>query len=335
MTAKIYPPVVGAPAGWPIDTGDVPSIYPSQLPTIFGPIDPGAVGAGFLWVDTSSGPPYTLNLRDSGNTGWDAVGSTGSVPDIAAVLAAGDNAGGENILGLNIAQAVEGKFADLFDSVDSTGLIGEVPIANGDDTWTWGSVSGASDLATVLGIGNAVAGQNIIGTAGGSGATGAVLSMPTPGGNGGGTATLHGGLRNDALTRYGQVAIGGSQADGNPGGVEITAGQNGVGLLVGGPNAGGSGQLDIVAANDRNELRLRNSGNIKFLSNSDGGASGKALVSSGVGDGGTVWGGIYAIAAGVPTGAPDGKLPIAVDTTAVSGGIYVWDGAAWQKAASI
>lgn len=42
------------------------------------------------------------------------------------------------------------------------------------------------------------------------------------------------------------------------------------------------------------------------------------------------------IAAGVPAGAPTAdELPIAVDTTAVSGGIYAWSGAAWVKAASI
>lgn len=41
-------------------------------------------------------------------------------------------------------------------------------------------------------------------------------------------------------------------------------------------------------------------------------------------------------AAGVPAGAPTGtELPIAFDSTAVSGGLYVWTGAAWVKAADI
>ncbi len=41
-------------------------------------------------------------------------------------------------------------------------------------------------------------------------------------------------------------------------------------------------------------------------------------------------------AAGVPTGAPTGtELPIAADTTAVSGGLYVWSGSAWVKAATV
>lgn len=42
------------------------------------------------------------------------------------------------------------------------------------------------------------------------------------------------------------------------------------------------------------------------------------------------------IAAGVPAGAPTTtELPIAVDTTAVTGGIYAWNGAAWVQAATI
>jgi len=42
------------------------------------------------------------------------------------------------------------------------------------------------------------------------------------------------------------------------------------------------------------------------------------------------------VAAGVPAGAPAyPELPIAADTTAVSGGLYVWSGAAWVKIAAI
>ena len=41
-------------------------------------------------------------------------------------------------------------------------------------------------------------------------------------------------------------------------------------------------------------------------------------------------------AAGVPTEAPTGaELPIALDTTAITGGLYIWDGAAWVKASTI
>lgn len=41
-------------------------------------------------------------------------------------------------------------------------------------------------------------------------------------------------------------------------------------------------------------------------------------------------------AAGVPTGAPSAtELPVAYDSTAVSGGLYVWSGSAWVRAAPI
>ena len=42
------------------------------------------------------------------------------------------------------------------------------------------------------------------------------------------------------------------------------------------------------------------------------------------------------MAAGVPGGAPAaGTLPLACDPTAVTGGFYFWNGAAWVKVATI
>lgn len=40
--------------------------------------DPGAVGAGILWVDTTSGPPYPMKIRNASNTAWQVVGIAGS-----------------------------------------------------------------------------------------------------------------------------------------------------------------------------------------------------------------------------------------------------------------
>lgn len=41
-------------------------------------------------------------------------------------------------------------------------------------------------------------------------------------------------------------------------------------------------------------------------------------------------------AAGVPSGAPTGtELPIALDSTALTGGLYVWTGAAWVLVSTI
>ena len=40
--------------------------------------DPGVVGAGVFWVDTSVGPPFVLKVRDLTDTGWDTVGASSS-----------------------------------------------------------------------------------------------------------------------------------------------------------------------------------------------------------------------------------------------------------------
>jgi hypothetical protein len=57
--------------------------------------DPGAVGANLQWIDTSSGPPYTLKLRNAANTGWlifaaGPTGSTGPTGPTGATGAAGN-----------------------------------------------------------------------------------------------------------------------------------------------------------------------------------------------------------------------------------------------------
>lgn len=35
--------------------------------------DPGAVGAGVLWVDTTGVAPYLIQVRDTTNTSWVAL----------------------------------------------------------------------------------------------------------------------------------------------------------------------------------------------------------------------------------------------------------------------
>lgn len=63
--------------------------------------------------------------------------------------------------------------------------------------------------------------------------------------------------------------------------------------------------------------------------------AGEGLILSTVDGSNCAWS-TFIIAAGVPVAAPvSGELPIAVDTTGGTGGIYVWDGAAWTKAATI
>lgn len=48
--------------------------------------DPGAVGAGLYWLDTS-GDPYVLKRRDGTNTSWKTVGSSGGATITAGPMA--------------------------------------------------------------------------------------------------------------------------------------------------------------------------------------------------------------------------------------------------------
>lgn len=58
--------------------------------------DPGAVGANLIWIDTTTGPPYTLKLRNVANTAWlifaaGAAGATGATGATGPTGAAGAN----------------------------------------------------------------------------------------------------------------------------------------------------------------------------------------------------------------------------------------------------
>lgn len=45
--------------------------------------DPGAVGAGKLWLDTTTSPAV-IKKRNSGDTGWDLVGGSTSPSFVSA-----------------------------------------------------------------------------------------------------------------------------------------------------------------------------------------------------------------------------------------------------------
>jgi hypothetical protein len=52
--------------------------YPNHQdirPSYVQPNDPGVVGAGVFWVDTSFPQPYPLKVRNFADTGWDIIGS--------------------------------------------------------------------------------------------------------------------------------------------------------------------------------------------------------------------------------------------------------------------
>lgn len=70
-----------------------------HVPGYFTGSDPGAVGAGRYWIDTTGGPPYQLYVRDSLDAAWEAVGvnagasfNDGATPtNLAASAATGDD----------------------------------------------------------------------------------------------------------------------------------------------------------------------------------------------------------------------------------------------------
>lgn len=74
-----------------------------------------------------------------------------------------------------------------------------------------------------------------------------------------------------------------------------------------------------------------NPGTIQAVTGGSFGMVGQALVATGLGP--VLYGGVQ-VAAAPPAGDPTG-LPLAVDTTAVTGGLYVWNGAAWVKVSTI
>lgn len=113
---------------------------------------------------------------------------------------------------------------------------------------------------------------------------------------------------------------GGSAGAGEVGGdIIFTAGEGDNGATTGVRFQAQGGQ---VGAAGKMALRTSNSY----------GLSGQAIVSDGNSE--LVYGGVR-VAAAVPVAAPDGYLPFAYDTTAVTGGFYFWNGAAWVKVANI
>jgi hypothetical protein len=114
--------------------------------------DPGAVGAGKFWIDTTVGPPYTLKVRDATDTGWEVVGA------IATEIGGEDidltgAANGEVLMrvgGVWMAVALEG--ADIaagsidVDRMSAAGTPSNTTFLRGDDTWAVPSGGGSSSF---------------------------------------------------------------------------------------------------------------------------------------------------------------------------------------------
>lgn len=210
-----------------------------------------------------------------------------------------------------------------------------------------GGPGGSQTLAQTLALGNDADGLPITNAADGVDPS----DVATVGQLGGGGVPQGGPLTEDLL--MGGHSIEGTAADvglsaalfsagdytGGQGAPAIMQAGDGLAGESGGDAALHSGYGDAENTGDQSIIAARAGvgpgylGAVDIYTAGSSGTSGQALVSDGSSR--TAWGGIYAIASGVPSGAPVGKLPIAVDTTAVTGGIYVWNGSAWVKAASV
>jgi hypothetical protein len=140
-------------------------------------------------------------------------------------------------------------------------------------------------------------------------------------GGGGGSQTLAQTLvlGNDPDGTAIQGADGGSGAAG------------GVVTIRAGAGDDGNDEASVLILQGGNGSGL--AGKAVLITNDSVGTSGTALVSDG--DGKLVYGGIQ-ILSGVPSGAPNGTFPFAYDTTAITGGLYIWDvGSGWIKVATI
>lgn len=163
------------------------------------------------------------------------------------------------------------------------------------------------------------------------------ISGATVSGNTGGSLVFDDG----GASAGGDAAVlGGAGDTGNPGGnVFAQAGDGGTGADGGAAilSGGGSASGGSAAYVQSNGVTGGLDGKVQIQSDGSVGAAAQFFASDGGGQG--VWTSpIIRVAAGVPSGAlTAGELPIAVDTTALTGGIYVTtnSGASWVKASSI
>jgi hypothetical protein len=158
--------------------------------------------------------------------------------------------------------------------------------------------------------------------AGGTGdATGGSVAYNDAAGAAGGSAVIAGGHANTHSDRPGG-SVTASPGTSFSGAVHIASGL-------------GASKIDVYG-NDFSDEIVITAPKLVTIAAGVSGTAGQFL-GSGPTAGDTVWlTPLVRHAAGVPSGAPTaGELPLAFDSTAVSGGMYFWDGSAWVKASTI
>jgi hypothetical protein len=112
--------------------------------------DPGAVGAHKFWVDTSSGPPYTLKKRNAANDAWETIGgaSGASAAEDVTIADAGNDFTATDVEGALAelqadheadATALADHIADTSDAHDASAI----SIADAGNDFTATDVEGA------------------------------------------------------------------------------------------------------------------------------------------------------------------------------------------------
>ena len=281
--------------------------------------DPGAAAGPLAWwVIPSTGAE---SIRNAANTAWIATSGSGAIPNIGQVLTAGDDAGAKPITNLT----------------DPTN-----PQDAATKAYVDGAIPATPDLAAVLGAGEDAGGLAIGNLAA------LTVAVATIGPIADGTSSL--GTIGQIATALG---AGGSPADG------WTWQDPAVPLRADNPSAV-SAASDYVAgiklagdATNRIQIGLDASDNgfigfsrgiagafdpIIYAPISGGIVTPDYLFAAAFVAGGNVLSArpMCRIGAGVPSGAPvDGENGMAADTTAVTGGLYAWTGAAWLKVSTI
>lgn len=128
--------------------------------------DPGAIGAHKFWTDTSSGPPYQLKKRNSGNSAWETVGISATLTseltasDFKATGLTGATAASRYAGATSSGAPVTGTFA-IGDAVfDQTGKLWICTVAGSPGTFIQSNNVFLSAV-TISGSTSANSGQNI------------------------------------------------------------------------------------------------------------------------------------------------------------------------------
>lgn len=207
--------------------------------TIISPINPGAIGAGAIWIDPSTEPP-TISVRNMTNDGWDIVGALAPTPTLAQVLTAGNDGQDKTIQHLTEITGSATAFVSEF-SIKGGSRLPNAGVTPPELEFTQ-SVGGAGGSAKLYGGDGEAPGSGEV--YGGDGVTAEGAPGLIGGGLGdtgfaGGEAKIAGGTGDAGGGQGAEVRALGGRADGSPGWVQLTTLNRGIRVLSGDPDPTG------------------------------------------------------------------------------------------------